>query len=92
MLAVSWEKLKWSEDWDSKVNCMKSDLTLHDELVAVYALEHIRVGDAHPKNVNLREVQRGIQHLKDHLSSVEYNKNLPKMMNELGSSHQKLVF
>ena len=91
-------KLKWSEDWDSKVDWKKSDLTLSDEVVALYALERIRVGDAHPKKVNLREVQSNIEHLKDQLSSIKYVKiktfidNLPKMMNELGLSHQKLVF
>ena len=92
------KKLKWSDDWDSKVDWKKSDLTLPDELVALYALEHIRVGDAHPKKVNLREVQSNLEHLKDHLSSIKYNKTenfikkLPKMMNELGLSHQKIVF
>ena len=58
------KKLKWSEDWDSKGYWEKSDLTLPDELVALYALERIRVGDAHPKKVNLREVQSNIEHLK----------------------------
>ena len=91
-------RLNWSDDWDLKVNWRKSDLTLPDELVAIYALEHIRVGDAHPKKLNLREVQSNLEHLKDHLSSTKYDKienfikNLPRMMNELGLSNQKLVF
>ena len=92
------KQLNWSDDWDSKEYWRKSDLTLPDELIALYALEHIRVVDAHPKKVNLREVQSNLEQLKDHLTPMKYKKsenfikNLPKMMNELGLSHQKLVF
>ena len=77
-------KLKWSEDWDSKVDWKKSDLKLPNELVALYALEWIRVGDTHPKKVSLREVQSDIECLKYHVSSKKYVKmitfidNLPK--------------
>ena len=92
------KQLKWSDDWDSKVDWKKRDPTLPDELVAIYALKDIRVDYAHPKKVDLRDVQSNLEHLKDRLSSIKYNKietfikNLPRIMNELGLSHKKLVF
>ena len=81
-LTVCWQcfrkKLKWSEDWDSKIDWKESDLTLPNELVAVYSLEHIRVGDAHPKNVNLKGNRNGFHiliKLKDLVVTYKYVKN-----------------